>query len=156
MHKDNSNEVSTSSVPKGMEASGIMSFNRDGYSVYCREYREYWEWVDKRNNERFENTVSHGKNYDAKNMMHVFRLLDMAEEIAKQKQVITRRPNREFLLNIRKGDFMYEDLVKQAEEKIEKIHELYKKSDLPEAPNKDQVENLLIEMRREFYTKYHL
>jgi hypothetical protein len=26
--------------------------------------------------------VQHGKNYDAKNMLHVFRLLQMAEEIA--------------------------------------------------------------------------
>lgn len=151
MHKDNSNDVSTSSVPKGMEASGIMSFNRDGYSVYCREYREYWEWVEKRNDERFENTVSHGKNYDAKNMMHVFRLLDMAEEIAKSKQVITRRPNREFLLSIRKGDFMYEDLVKQAEEKIEKIHELYEQSDLPDVPDKEKAEELLVRIRKVFY-----
>ncbi|MFN3405362.1 MAG: DNA polymerase beta superfamily protein [Cytophagaceae bacterium] len=151
MHKDNSNDVSTSSVPKGMKASGIMSFNRDGYSVYCREYREYWEWVEKRNDERFANTVSHGKNYDAKNMMHVFRLLDMAEEIAKSKQVITRRPNREFLLSIRRGEFMYEDLVKQAEEKIQKVNELYELSDLPEVPDRIEAEKLLVRMRKEFY-----
>ena len=47
-------------------------------------------------------------------MMHVFRLLDMAGEIATGKGVIVRRPNRDFLLSIRKGDFEYEELVKQA------------------------------------------
>ncbi len=88
MHKETSNEVSVSSVPKGLTPSAILSFNRNGYSMYCREYKEYWEWVEKRNDERYENTVAHGKNYDAKNMMHVFRLLDMAEEIATLKKVI--------------------------------------------------------------------
>jgi len=153
MPKENSNEVAVSSVPKGMERAGILSFNRNGYSMYCKEYKEYWEWVDKRNAERYENTVAHGKNYDAKNMMHVFRLLDMAEEIALYKKVIVRRPNRDYLLSIRKGDFMYEDLVKQAEEKIERVKELYNLSDLPEFPDKNKAEELLVQMREEFYNR---
>lgn len=153
MHKENSNEVALSSVPKGMSKEVILSFNRNGYSVYCKEYKEYWEWVEKRNDARYENTISHGKNYDAKNMMHVFRLLDMAEEIALYKKVIVRRPNREYLLSIRKGDFMYEDLVKQAEEKILKIQELYEKSDLPEIPDRNKAEGLLVRMREEFYKR---
>ncbi len=152
IHKEFANEVSVSSVPKGIEPAGILSFNRNGYSVYCREYKEYWEWVGKRNNERYENTVSHGKNYDAKNMMHVFRLLDMAEEIALYKKVIVRRPNIDYLLNIRRGDFMYEDLVKQAEEKIEYIYTVYEKSDLPDAPDKYRAENVLIAMRESLYS----
>ncbi|MEJ7666589.1 MAG: hypothetical protein WKG07_47255 [Hymenobacter sp.] len=64
------------------EPVAYLSFNRNGYSTYCRVFREYWEWVAKRNAERYQNTVQHGKNYDAKNMLHVFRLLQMAEEIA--------------------------------------------------------------------------
>ncbi len=40
-------------------------------------------------------------NYDAKNMMYVFRLLNMAEEIARYKKVNVRRPEREYLLKIR-------------------------------------------------------
>jgi hypothetical protein len=152
IHKESANEVALSSVPKGIQPESILSFNRNGYSLYCREYKEYWEWVGKRNNERYENTVAHGKNYDAKNMMHVFRLLDMAEEIALYKRVIVRRPNREHLLSIRKGDFMYEDLVKQAEEKIESIHEIYEKSDLPDAPDLNRAENLLVAMRESLYS----
>jgi uncharacterized protein len=81
--------------------------------------------VKLRNEERYENTVSHGKNYDAKNMMHVFRLLNMAEEIARYKKVNVKRPERELLLKIRTGEFSYEDLLKQADEKITLIHELF-------------------------------
>jgi uncharacterized protein len=130
-----------------------MSFNRDGYSTYCKEFKEYWEWVEKRNDARYQNTIEHGKNYDAKNMMHVFRLLNMAEEIARYKKVVTRRPDRELLFRIRSGEFMYEDLVRQAEEKIDRIEELYAKSDLPEVPDTDRIEKLLVSMRRQWYNR---
>ena len=76
---EHADDVSLSSVPEGLPPKCILYFNKDGYSVYCKEYRQYWEWVELRNEERYANTVSHGKNYDAKNMMHVFRLLNMAE-----------------------------------------------------------------------------
>lgn len=128
-----------------------MYFNKDGYSVYCKEYRQYWEWVEQRNEERYENTVSHGKNYDAKNMMHVFRLLNMAEEIASQKKVNVRRPEREWLLRIRAGEFIYEDLLTKAEEKIQVPDELFHKSDLPETSDPILAESLLIEIRNKFY-----
>lgn len=151
MPKDTANEVSLSSIPKGVQPDAIMSFNKNGYSTYCREYTEYWDWVGKRNEERYENTISHGKNYDAKNMMHVFRLLDMAEEIARANTIVTRRPNREFLLRIRSGEFLYEDLVVQAEEKIERINAYFASSSLPETPNKEQIEALLVTIRKAYY-----
>ncbi|WP_276368677.1 nucleotidyltransferase domain-containing protein [Chryseolinea sp. H1M3-3] len=144
-------EVSLSSVPEGLQPKAILYFNKDGYSVYCREYRQYWEWVEQRNEERYENTVSHGKNYDAKNMMHVFRLLNMAEEIASQKKVNVRRPEREWLLHIRAGEFIYEDLLTKAEEKIQVLDELFQKSDLPETSDPILAESLLIEIRNKFY-----
>lgn len=105
-----------------------MYFNRDGYSTYCKEYREYWDWVGKRNEERYENTQSHGKNYDSKNMMHVFRLLDMAIEIAGEKKINVKRPNRDFLLNIKAGKFEYEELLKMAEEKHSEMYIAFENS----------------------------
>jgi hypothetical protein len=47
---------------------------------------------------------------DAKNMMHTFRLLNMAEEIALEKRIHVFRKDREFLLKIRNGEFLYDDL----------------------------------------------
>lgn len=115
------NDVSLSSVEKGTEPLAILSFNKDGYSKYCRDYREYWDWVEKRNEVRYENTIDHGRNYDAKNMMHTFRLLNMAEEIAREGLVNVRRHDRDFLLKIRSGAFSYEELVEVANEKIVQI-----------------------------------
>lgn len=152
MHKESSNDVALSSIPKGEQHLSYLHFNKDGYSIYCKDYKEYWEWVEKRNDARYENTLQHGKNYDAKNMMHVFRLLDMAEEIATGKGIVVRRPNREFLLSVRKGDFEYDELVKNAEERIEKINDLFERSDLPEAPDVGLLSEMLWRTREQFYT----
>ena len=150
---EEANDVLLSSVPRGLEPKAILYFNKDGYSVYCKEYKQYWEWVDLRNEERYENTVSHGKNYDAKNMMHVFRLLNMAEEIARNKKVNVRRPEREWLLRVRAGEFLYDDLMKQADEKIQLVNELFTKSDLPDTPLANNVLQLLIDIREQFYAQ---
>jgi len=145
------NDVQLSSIEKGAKSQAVMYFNKDSYSIYCREYLEYWEWVEKRNEARYQNTLSHGKNYDAKNMMHTFRLLTMAEEIALYHRVIVHREDRDFLLRIRSGEFEYEELMRMVEEKMHRIEEVYRKSDLPEAPEASLAEALLVRIREEFY-----
>lgn len=151
MKKESANEVLLSSVPKGIEPVNYLYFNLEGYMKYCKDYREYWDWVEKRNEARYKNTLAHGKNYDAKNMMHTFRLLDMAIEILRAEKVIVRRPNREELLLIRSGHFTYEDLMKKAEQKLKEVDYWYEKSKLPEEPDRDRIEELLVEIRRELY-----
>ncbi|GAA4443538.1 hypothetical protein GCM10023188_44430 [Pontibacter saemangeumensis] len=153
VQSEESNDVSLSSIPKGLQPLAVMSFNKNAYSTYCKEYKEYWDWVEKRNNARYENTLSHGKNYDAKNLMHTFRLLDMAEEIASQGEIIVRRPNRDFLLQIKAGAFEYAELLAIAEEQIAKMDALYATSDLPEEPDMLLLNELLVEVRKSFYKK---
>ena len=144
-------EVSLSSVPKGMEPVAYLYVNHDGYSSYCKDYREYWEWVEKRNDARYQNTLDHGKNYDAKNMMHTFRLLDMAAEILTTGRVIVRRPNRDELLKIRAGAFDYDALIAQAEQKVALVDVAAVGSELPARPDLRLIEQLLTEMRTTFY-----
>ena len=89
-----------------------MNFNKDSYSIYCREYKEYQEWEEKRNEHRYQSTLSHGKSCDAKNMMHTFRLLNMAEEIALHKQVIVKRDDRIFLLKYAMANLSLKNLCR--------------------------------------------
>lgn len=148
---ESANDITLSSIPKNIEPLAVMSFNKDSYSTHCKDYNAYWHWVENRNETRYENTRSHGKNYDAKNMMHTFRLLNMAEEIAQEHKIQVRRFDRDFLLDIKAGNFEYEDLVSMANEKIERIDTLYDRSDLPEAPDPAQMENLLVTLRTLWY-----
>lgn len=147
----NANDVSLSSVPVAIEPIATMSFNKDGYSVYCKDYKEYWDWVGKRNDVRYQDTLEHGKNYDAKNMMHTFRLLNVAEEIAREKRVNVRRHDRDFLLGIKAGAYTYEDLIAMANEKVEVIKEAYAIADLPDKPDVVMIEEILVSMRSMLY-----
>ena len=152
INTEDSQQVRLSSIPKGAEPMAILHYNKNGYSVYCKHYLEYWTWVEMRNQHRYESTVEHGKQYDAKNMMHTFRLLHMAEEIARDGIINVRREHdKEYLMKIRKGDYYYKDLVDRAEAKLDEIDLLFNKSKLPEKPNALLAEQLLIEMREELY-----
>lgn len=77
----------------------------------------------------------------------------MAEEIARYKKVNVRRPEREYLLKIRAGEYSYEDLLKEAGEKIKVIDDLFKKSDLPEQPDHQMAEEVLVRIRETIYGK---
>lgn len=148
---DDVTEVSVSSVPKEEEPVAYIYVNHDGYSSHCKDYRQYWEWVEKRNDARYQNTLEHGKNYDAKNMMHTFRLLDMAAEILATGEVIVRRPNRAELLKIRSGAFDYDELIARAEQKVAEIDEIARRSLLPDEPDVERIEEILVEIRAEWY-----
>ncbi|MDB6080237.1 MAG: nucleotidyltransferase [Akkermansiaceae bacterium] len=139
-----------SSVPKEAAPLAWMHYNQDAFRAHCKAHREYWEWVANRNEERYSNNVSHGRGYDSKNLMHTHRLLDMAAEIAAGNGLLVRRPNREELLRIRAGDFTYEDLVSRAEEKLAAVEEAFLHGDLPDAPDPDQVNELLLRIRASF------
>lgn len=152
MSKKNANDVALSSIPKGEEQVGLLYFNKDGYSKYCKQYKEYWDWVSKRNEVRYEGTLSHGKSYDAKNMMHTFRLLEMAIEIAKEGQIIVKRPNRNFLLSIKRGEYEFDYLEKLAKEKQLEMEEAFEQSELPASPNKEAIESVLFEIKETLYS----
>jgi len=147
-----STEVALSSVPKGASPIGWMDFNKDGFKKYCKEYREYQDWLQNRNEARYAANIEHGRNYDSKNLMHTFRLLDMAKEIATEHRITVRRPNREFLMRIRRGEFLYEDLIGMAEEKIETIKSAFEVSNLPEQPNHRELEQSLVTIRERWYS----
>ena len=148
---DDATEVRFSSVPKGEQPIAHISYNPDAFKKHCRQHKEYWEWVNNRNEARYNTNIEHGKNYDSKNLMHTFRLLDMAEEIARERTLSVRRPNIEFLMKIRRGEFEYDQLIGMAEEKIEAIAELYQKADLPEKPDREHANSTLVEIRQQSY-----
>ena len=148
---ETSNEVRLSSVDKSSQPIASLVYNMDGYVKYCKDYKEYWNWVNKRNIDRFQTNLEHGKGYDSKNMMHCIRLTRMAVEIAEQKKVIVKRPDAEELLKIRNGEMEYDDLLNEAENKIVLLDTLYEKSDLPDKINPNFVNDILVDFRKKYY-----
>lgn len=146
-------DVRLSRVEHNAAPLAWMIYNKDGYKKHCKDWREYQEWVTGRNESRFAGTLAHGQGYDAKNLMHTFRLLDTAEEIAVHRRLTVRTPNRAWLLRVKAGEFAYEELLAQAEERIARIQELYAKSDLPDAPDRRAVEETLVRIRSAWYAE---
>ena len=148
-----SNEVRLSSIPKGEQAICFMTYNKDAYTCHCREYKEYQEWVEKRNQKRYSKAVEAG--YNQKNMCHCIRLLTMAKEISEGKGFkLWRTDDRDFLMGIKNGDYTYEYLIEYAEKLLADVNENLPKSNLPDEVDKEFVDNLLVECRTEYYDFY--
>lgn len=142
------NELRMSSIPKSeILKYNIMVYNQDGYQKYCKDYKEYWEWVNKRNPHRYNDNISHKHNYDGKNMMHCLRMLDMAIEIANTGDVNLVRPDREWLLSVRKGKVSYEEIMDLIESKKDRMDEAFKNSDLPENVDSNLVHETILKIR---------
>lgn len=150
-NKETANEVSVSSIPTGEKEIAYLFFNKDSYSSYCKEYNEYWDWVEKRNEDRYCLNKSHGKDYDAKNMMHTIRLLQVALEIVRDGKLSVKRQNRDELLLIKRGELDYDEVLKMAEKLMLLIEQETTKSKLQEKPDAQLIESLLVEMRAELY-----
>lgn len=150
-NKSESNSLRLSSIPKGEQPIVIFSYNKDGYTMHCEQYRQYQEWLAKRNTKRYVETKNHGQKIDSKNLMHCHRLLRMASEIASGQGIIVRRPDAEWLLRIRRGEFSLDELLDQANEQVENLNEIFDRSELPDSVDSEFVNNLIVGIRREFY-----
>lgn len=146
-----SNDVHLDSILKGDYPICHMSYNEDGYQSHCRMYKEYKEWEEKRNPQRYLENLE--KDFDRKNMMHCVRLLTMGIEIATTGQVNVDRTNidREFLLNIRLGNTTYEEIIAYADAKKNELQAAIEKCDfLPDKIDMNEVNNILINIRKTF------
>jgi len=149
------NDVQLTSIPKGLNPDGYLTFNKDAYSTHCKRYHEYKTWLKERNEDRFKMNKDHGKNYDSKNMMHTFRLLKMALEIA-DGEINVRRPDDELvkLLKIRHGEYDYDVLIKEAEAMIEQLDNAFDNSSLPDKVDSEEIAKLELQIRESWYGLY--
>jgi len=148
------NDVSLSSAEADAEQLAYLSFNKDGYSAYCKTYQEYWDWVEMRNETRWLGNDAHGKGYDAKNMMHTIRLLQEAEEILRDGTLQLKRSNRDELLKIKAGEYEYDQLLTMADELLQKTERAWMNSKLPETPDAKRIEAILVIVRNELYSSW--
>ena len=126
-------------------------FNVPAYQEHCRDYKRYWDWVKNRNPERFE--LNKGHNYDGKNCCTCIRLMTMAKEMAQGKGMILDRTDidREFLLSIKNHALTYDEIVKFMESIEADMEKAFSSSNLPERPDKELLNKIMIQIRKEHY-----
>lgn len=148
--KPGAGELRMSSIPKEMIYQYyVMYYASESYSTYCKDYKEYWEWMKNRNESRYVSVEKHNKGYDGKHLMHCFRLLNMGIDAANEGTLIVKRPDseRQWLLDVREGKFEYDYLIGAAEEKLKAMEDAIDKSDLPDTIDDEFVDQLLVDLR---------
>lgn len=141
-----SNELRLSSVSKNELPLCHMSYNQTGYTKHCIDYKNYKDWEKNRNPIRYESNLN--KNYDAKNVSHAFRLMQMCIEIARGEGIKVRRDeDRQFLLDVKHHKYEYEDIIKKLDEKKIEMDEAIKNSTIPDEIDIEKVNQLLLNIR---------
>ena len=150
---EDSNDVRVSSIPKELEAKVILYYNKDGYTMHCKDYKEYQVYLENRNINRYVDVKNHNQQLDGKNLLHCRRLLDMALEIATNKTISVKRENAVDLLKIRKGEYDLNSIISKAEEDILLLSKMSTTSDLPDDVSDEFVDDMLLAIRKEIYSK---
>jgi hypothetical protein len=145
---DTSNSIRLSSVEKDTEPLTIIYYNKDGYAMHCRDFKEYGIWKKNHNKQRYVDVKGHNQKLDGKNLLHTRRLLDMAIEIATEGTINVRRKNSDYLLDIRRGNYDLKKIIEEAKNDVKKLDELFEKSSLPENVDQKFINDILLEIRK--------
>lgn len=146
--KEDSVNLRLSDVPNPKNRPSVtFVYNLDGFEVHCKQHKAYWQWVVERNDERHLTNQSHGKNYDSKNMMHLYRLLNMAYRISQGGLLQVKDDNVSELMKIRRGEIEYDLLIEQAELMFNSIKNNFETLALKDKPDEKLKKDLLLQFR---------
>jgi len=149
---ENSNDVQLKSIPKDSRFLKYMRFDRNAYSTHCKDYREYQEWLEKRNPLRYQDNAKVANEYDTKNLSHCVRLLYTVKDIILGNGLILNRSEKDQLIDIRNGKYSYEEIIELASNLEEEVKKLFEenKIGLPREVNQKQLQKLLLKIRKEY------
>ena len=147
-------QLRLSSIPRSESTHPLCCFqyNTSAFSSHCRQHKEYWDWVKNRNPVRYQENKGHS--YDAKNCSHCVRLLRMASEIARgEGMILDRREagDRDLLLDIKTHKYGYDEVMRIIRESEENMERAFQESTLPETPDVEGLEDLMIDIRKRFW-----
>ena len=121
------------------------------YDQAKRKWDSYKNWEKNRNVDRKKLEAVAG--YDTKHAMHLMRLMLMANELVSTGKCEVRRPDAEYLLDIRKGVYEYDTIAALAKTLEEKCLKAKETSVLPYSPNYVEIEKLQLEVLKEYYDR---
>lgn len=120
------------------------------YFNALQEWKNYEGWKKSRNPARAELEAKCG--YDSKHAMHLVRLLTMCSEILRGKGVLVKRTDDVAkLLEIRNGNWTYDEVIELAEKLEKQIDVSNKFSTLPESCDRQAVSDLSVAIIKEFH-----
>lgn len=146
-------QIVCSPIPKEDENArcvGLLLFQQVAYDKARSDHKHYWEWRRHRNESRWLSQERGERDYDAKNLMHVLRLLLSAENILTLGVPLVRFTGEKqaFLKEVRAGKYTWNELNEIMDAKLESLQELYRRCSLPERPDETVVDDVVREITR--------
>lgn len=123
--------------------------NERKYRDALVQWNSYKKWEKERNPARKEIERKFG--FDVKHSLHLVRLVRMCKEILRDGVVLVRRPDAEELKGILRGEWTYDQVVKEAEDLNNEMDSLYQVSTLREKPDLRCISDLYKEICEEVY-----
>lgn len=146
-------QLRCSSVSKEDATNPLCTFqyNYLAFSQHCADYKRYWSWVENRNPERFE--LNKGYNYDGKNCCACIRLMTMAKELSEGQGMKLDRTeiDRDFLLSVKNHALTFDQVISKMNELEASMKDSFEKSNLPDEPDRDLLEDILVQIRKNHY-----
>lgn len=114
------------------------------FNQSLKQYNQYLNWKKTRNPVRAKLEEKYG--FDTKHGLHLVRLINEGEELLLNGHITFPRPDAEFLLSIKNGNFTYDKLMEYIGDLEQKFNKMVEKSKLPKKPNRKQLDKLCIEL----------
>ncbi len=129
------------------EAKNAAAMSNDRLIANLRSYMKKGENLGYLGDKRKGLILEHG--YDAKNAAHCVRLLRMASEYLRTGELVVFRPDADELLDIKRGKWELSRVKAHADELFVGMRESRDASPLPDEPDREAAEKLLINIIQE-------
>ena len=93
--------------------AGILVFDKQAFDIAKRRHKQYWQWRRDRNEDRWRSQENGEMDYDAKNMMHLVRLLFSGVHIVENGAPLVRFEGEKLqsLMAIRRGERSFDEIM---------------------------------------------
>jgi len=140
-HPNHKGEVLDPEPSTGIERD-VAAWSLDKLMAGLRHYQKKGENSGYMGEKRMQLVLEHG--YDSKNAAHLIRLLRMCIEFMAEGELHVMRPDAAELLEIKRGEWPLERVKQEAEHLFKAARAARDRSDLPEEPDRQKAEELLI------------
>jgi len=130
--------------------SGFLIYNEQAYKKSHKDWKDYWSWVENRNDVRWLHQEKGLLDFDAKNMSHCVRLLMSSKNILEEGKPIVRfeGDQLDLLKNIKAGEVEYDEIMKNVNSLQKDIDVLLKKTDIPDCADFDKLNKLYVHLNQ--------
>jgi predicted nucleotidyltransferase len=116
-----------------------------------KHWNHFQTWRAERNPARAELEARFG--YDTKHALHLLRLLAMGVELLERRELLVRRPDAQWLRDVRAGSLRYEELQAEVVRRKQALRAAIECSTLPVEPDLEAAEALVIEITERFLAR---